>query len=61
MEANLIKAHIDEAWQDASKSWKDEYAARYKIAVIDELGNTLDNLQKTARQLDEAIDTTLSS
>jgi hypothetical protein len=61
MEANVIKAQIDEAWRDASASWKDEYATRYKTAVISELESTLDHLQKTSNQLNEAIDTVLSS
>jgi hypothetical protein len=61
MEANVIKAHIAEAWLDASASWKDEYASSYKTAVIDELESALDNLQKTSGQLGESIDTVLSS
>jgi hypothetical protein len=61
MEANMIKAQIDEAWRDASSIWKDEYASRYKTAVISELESTLDHIQKTSRQLDEAINTVLSS
>jgi gamma-glutamyl phosphate reductase len=61
MEANVIKAQIDEAWRDACASWKDEYTSRYKTAVISELENTIDHIQKTSRQLDEAINTVLSS
>jgi hypothetical protein len=57
----VIKAHIDEAWRDASAHWKDEHASRYKTAVIDELESTLDNLQKTSGRLDESIDVALLS
>ncbi|GHT96248.1 hypothetical protein FACS1894141_6180 [Spirochaetia bacterium] len=61
METNAIKVHIDETWHDASSTWKDEHASRYKIAIINELEITLDSLQKTSMQLNEASDTALSS
>lgn len=60
MDANTIKAQVEETWQDASVLWKDEYATRYKIAVINELENTLDQIQKATAQLNAAIDSTLS-
>ena len=39
MEAKKIKAKIEEIWQDTSSRWKDEYATRYRSAVISELEN----------------------
>ena len=60
MEAKKIKAKIEEIWQDTSSRWKDEYATRYRSAVISELDNTLDQMQRSTEQLNAAVDITLS-
>ena len=60
MEAKKIKAKIEEIWQDTSSRWKDEYATRYRSAVISELENTHDQMQRSTEQLNAAVDITLS-
>ena len=61
MEASVIKSKVETTWQDASAQWKDEYASRYRTAVITELENTLDRIRNTSEQLNETIGATLSS
>lgn len=61
MDAHVIKNAVETAWQEASSRWKDEYAARYRTAVIAELENALQRLGSTSAKLDEAIESTLSS
>jgi hypothetical protein len=61
MNTDVIKSRIDIAWQDASSFWKDEYASRYKAAVIIDLDNTLDRINKASTQMGEAIYTALAN
>ena len=61
MEANLISSNVDAAWQDASAYWKDNYASRYRIAVIVELENSLSRINNSSKQLNDVIDDMLSS
>jgi len=61
MEADVIKAKIENAWADVSSNWKDEYAARYQAAVIKELENTLVNIRNVSMQLNDLIKATLSN
>ena len=61
MEANVIKTKVEDAWSVVSSHWKDEYAARYRMAVIKELENTLDSIRNVSMQLSDSIDTALSS
>lgn len=61
MDANIIKSRVDATWQDASTCWKDEYASRYRVAVVTELENTLDRIRNTSMQLSDSINIALAS
>jgi hypothetical protein len=61
VDANVIKDKVEIVWQETSAHWKDEFAARYRVAVISELENTLGRINNTSAQLNEAIDNALSS
>lgn len=61
MGADSILVRVGEAWQDTSQVWRDEYATRYKTAVIQELESTLVTIRNLTTELNEASDTALSS
>lgn len=61
MGSDLIFARVVEAWQDTSQGWRDEYATRYKTAVIQELESALKTIQNLTTEINEASDTALSS
>ncbi|MDR1164418.1 MAG: hypothetical protein LBO66_00840 [Deltaproteobacteria bacterium] len=54
--ANAIKRDIQAAWDEVSLTWKDEYAKSFKAALIDKLGDALDDVQKVMDNLNEEIE-----
>lgn len=54
MQINDIRDTVDNLWIDASVSWRDEMAQKYKVAVIDELDSLLNQMNKCCMQLDSA-------
>jgi hypothetical protein len=61
MDAEVIIARVDTAWQDATRRWKDEYASRFQTAVISGLEHTLGKIRNTTVQLSEATEAVLGA
>jgi hypothetical protein len=61
LEAGVIKSKVETTWQDASACWKDDYATRFSVAVIAELKDILDRIRNTSEQLNEAVNSAISS
>jgi hypothetical protein len=61
MDADVIIAKVYTSWQDATHHWKDEYASRFRTAVISELEHTLGKIRNTTVQLSEATEAALSA
>jgi heterodisulfide reductase subunit B len=60
VEAKAILSKVEEAWQDASGQWQDEYAGKYKTAVISELEYSLLNIHKATEEINEATEAVLA-
>jgi hypothetical protein len=61
MDVDVITTRVDTTWQDATRHWKDEYASRFRTAVISELENILGKIRNTTVQLSEATEDALSA
>jgi hypothetical protein len=59
VEAKEIKSKIEHSWQDATMLWKDDYTKKFRVGVVDEMQNNLDEIDKVSKQLSSAVDSAL--
>lgn len=59
MQMSDIRRNIVGLWSDTAASWQDDMSKKYRIALIDQMGELLDSMQNSCGQLACASDDAL--
>lgn len=59
MQISEIRANIVGLWSDTAASWQDDMSKKYKVVLIDQMGELLDSMQNSCGQLVCASDDAL--
>lgn len=59
MKFSDVKSNVNNLWDEAASSWKDDIAQKFKKVSIDEIDELLSSMQKLSNQLHFDADETL--